>query len=121
MPSFSDRSKNNLNSCHPDLIELFLEVVKVYDCSVLVGHRNEVDQGIAFMAGNSKVDWPNSKHNTHPSLAVDIMPYPIDWEDLEGQHRFATTVYDIAMKNNIRVRWGGMFKNFYDSPHWQLI
>ena len=121
MPSFSERSLNNLNTCDPDLIKLFTEVIKVYDCSILCGHRNEEDQNKEYLEGNSKAEWPNSKHNSLPSQGVDVVPYPVDWEDLSRQHRFATTVYDIAMKLGIRVRWGGMFKSFYDSPHWQVI
>ena len=125
MPSFSQRSLDNLITCENDLIELFTEVIKVIDCTVLCGHRNEEEQDEAYPE-HSKVQWPNSKHNSTPSIAVDVVPYPINWEDLEGQHRFATTVYDIAMKMGIRVRWGGMFKtkdgwSFYDSPHWELI
>ena len=121
MPSFSDKSLAELNTCEQDLIDLFTDVVKVFDCSVLEGHRNKNKQHTAFINKKSKVDWPDSKHNSLPSQGVDVMPYPIDWKDTEKQHRFATTVYDIAMKKGIRVRWGGMFKNFYDSPHWQVI
>jgi len=125
MYEFSQRSLDELTTCHKDLIILFNEVIKQIDCTVLCGHRNEEDQNNAYPK-NSSVQWPNSKHNTKPSIAVDVVPYPIDWEDRARQHEFATIVYDTAMKLNIRIRWGGRFKKkngkiFYDSPHWELI
>ena len=33
--------------------------------------------------GRSKLSWLESKHNCEPSRAVDIAPYPIDWDDRE--------------------------------------
>ena len=121
MSTFSSRSLDHLSTCHPDLIALFTEVVKTYDCSVICGHRDEADQEAAFNKGNSKVHFPNSKHNGLPSDAADVMPYPIKWDDIAGQHDFATYVFNTAMKMGIRVQWGGQFKSFYDAPHWQII
>lgn len=131
MPTFSNRSKQNLSSCREPLIELFTEVIKVKDCSVLCGYRNKHDQELAFAQGNSKVHYPKSRHNQHPSFAVDVMAYPIKWDDRLGQHEFATYVYNKAMEMGISVRWGGQFKGhvnslghyvqFYDAPHWELI
>lgn len=121
MPKFSDRSKQHLLTCKDPLIELFTEVIKERDCSVLCGYRNKQDQDIAFAKGYSKVRFPNSKHNQNPSDAIDVMPYPIDWNDRLGQHEFAAYVYNKAMMMNIRVKWGGQFKTLYDAPHWELI
>lgn len=126
MPSFSKRSIENLATCKEPLIDLFLEVVKERDCSILCGHRNEADQEKAFNDKRSYVHFPNSRHNQHPSIAVDVMPYPINWDDRLGQHEFATYVFNTAMQMGIRVQWGGLFKTrngkiFYDAPHWQLI
>ena len=39
MPSFSTKSKANLYTAHVDLQRLFEEVVKGYDCTVIVGFR----------------------------------------------------------------------------------
>jgi len=47
--------------------------------------------------------------------------YPIDWENKEKQLEFATYVYMKAIQLGIKVKWGGNFRNFYDSPHWELI
>jgi len=119
MPSFSTSSETKLTSCHPDLVRLFREVIKERDCTVLEGHRSMERQKQLFRDGKSKT--LASKHLTQPSIAVDVMPYPIKWEDREGQLDFATFVYMKAIELGVKVKWGGNFRNFYDSPHWELI
>ena len=77
MPKFGRRSNLNLATCHPDLQRLFREVVKTYDCSVLWGHRNEYQQNEMYLAipPVTKVEYPNSKHNSLPSMAADVAPW----------------------------------------------
>jgi len=75
MPAFSKNSLNKLRTCDINLQVLFNEVVKDYDCTIVFGYRNEIEQNEAFNKGNSKVQYPMSKHNTVPSLAVDAAPY----------------------------------------------
>lgn len=120
MPKFSKRSQERLSTCHPDLQRLFNEVIKHYDCTVLDGHRSEKLQDFAFYSGKSKVKWPNSKHNSTPALAVDIVPYPVDWENINEFYQFAGFVKATAIKLNINVKWGGNFEGFFDGPHWEL-
>lgn len=119
MPSFSTSSKEKLNTCNRDLKRLFNEVIKYHDCTILEGRRSPERQKQLFNEGKTKTLVSN--HLPLPSDAADVMPYPIDWEDVARQHGFATEVYNIAMKMGIRVRWGGNFKNFYDAPHWEII
>lgn len=49
--------------------------IKVYNISLIEGHRDQETQDRYFAQGVSKVQWPNGKHNTFPSDAVDIWPY----------------------------------------------
>lgn len=129
MPSFSGRSRESLDSADPKLRQLFDEVVKTVDCSVLCGFRNEEDQGRAFAYGFSKVNWPDSKHNNYPSMAVDVVPFPLDWKDSRRFYFFAGYVKSVADRLGIHVRWGGDFNRdgnlhndpFIDVPHWELI
>ena len=78
MNRWSRRSLKNLSTCHEDLIFLFDNVLQEFDCSVICGHRNEEDQHKAFVTGFSKLDWPDGKHNSWPSDAVDASPYLSD-------------------------------------------
>lgn len=107
MPRFSTRSKSRLHTCHENLIGLFNKVVKHFDCTIIEGHRSEKKQNEAFNKGNSKIKFPNGKHNSSPSMAVDVAPYPIDWSDRDRFHYFAGYVLGIAQTMGLNIRWGG--------------
>ena len=129
MPRFGSRSRKNLATCDEDLQDLFNEVIKYVDCSVICGHRNKEDQNKAFKEKRTKVKFPNGRHNSNPSRAVDVVPYPIDWNDRERFHLFAGFVLGIAQSMEINIRWGGDWNknfevddnNFDDFPHFELI
>lgn len=121
MPSFSNISKARLISCDERLQIICMEAIAIMDFSILCGQRNEEDQNKAFENGNSKVQWPQSKHNRYPSQAVDIAPYPVDWEDTERFARLAGVMEAVAWKNGIKIKWGGDFKSIKDMPHFELI
>lgn len=114
MPSFSDTSKQKLATCHPDLITLFEQVVIQYDCTILCGIRGEKEQTEAFRSGFSKLPFPESKHNSSPSNAVDVSPYPIIWDDRERFYHFAGYVQGIANMLGINIRWGGDWDGDFD-------
>ena len=119
MPKYSETSQARLMTCHPDLRKIFNEVIKVMDVTILEGHRNQSKQKEVFDAGKSKAEWPYSKHNKLPSLAVDVAPYPIDWNDRERFFRLAGVVQGIASQMEIDVTWGGDW-SFFDGPHFEL-
>ena len=103
MPSFSNRSRQKLETCHRDLQQVFNVVVQYFDCTILEGHRNEDRQNMLFDMGQSKLRYPDGKHNSVPSLAVDVVPYPIDWEDRERFVLFAGFVMGIAQAQGIKL------------------
>jgi peptidoglycan LD-endopeptidase CwlK len=107
MPRFGSRSINRLKTCDQKLQELFYEVVKHFDCSILEGHRGEEGQNKAYTDGKSKVKYPNGKHNQNPSIAVDVAPYPIDWSDRDRFHYFGGFVLGVAKEMGMNIRWGG--------------
>ena len=128
MPRFGKRSKERLSTCHKDLQMVFNEVIRHVDCSVLEGHRGEDRQNSLYEEGKTKVRYPNGRHNASPSNAVDITPYPVDWEDRERQTLFAGFVLGIARQMGIKLRWGGdwdmdfqvMDNRFDDFPHFEI-
>ena len=107
MPRFGKRSIGRLQTCDQKLQELFYEVVKHFDCSIIEGHRGEERQNKAFADGKSKVKYPNGKHNKFPSVAVDVAPYPIDWSDRDRFHYFGGFVLGVAKEMGMNIRWGG--------------
>ena len=128
MPKFGKRSKERLATCDERLQKIFNEVIKYIDCSVLEGHRGEARQNKLCDEGKSKVRFPNGRHNANPSRAVDVTPYPVDWEDRERQTLFAGFVIGIATSMGINIRWGGDWNKdfkvqgnkFDDFPHFEL-
>lgn len=134
MPSFSKRSMDKLETCHGDLIALFVVVVQHRDCTILCGQRGEAEQTEYFRTGRSKVEFPNSKHNKTPSLAVDVAPYfkerpHIRWNDRNSFYHFAGFVLGVAEMMKIKIRYGGNWdgddelsdQTFFDLPHYELI
>lgn len=133
MFKFSERSKENLRECHPDLIRLFEEVIKVFDCAVIEGHRGEEEQNKAYYSGKSKLKYPQSKHNKIPSMAVDVVPWHkeaphIRWNDRESFVYMAGIVKGIAAQMGIKIRhgldWDGdndlKDQTFFDLPHFEI-
>ena len=89
MPRFGTRSRNALHSCDERLVKVFNEVIKTVDCAVLEGHRDKDKQNKYYKEGKTKLKYPLGRHNEVPSRAVDVVPYPIDWNDRERFHLFA--------------------------------
>jgi len=129
MPTFGQSSAERLKTCHHSLRTIFERVVQDFDCSIITGHRNKIEQNAKVAEGLSQVKWPNGRHNTWPSNAVDVQCYPIDWKDRERQTYFAGQVMATARSMGIRLRWGGDWdgdtevkdNNFDDLCHFELI
>ncbi|MEZ5691213.1 MAG: hypothetical protein R3D71_06075 [Rickettsiales bacterium] len=137
MPQFNDTSKKRRDTCHPHLIDLMNEAIKIMDFTIVCGHRGKLAQNTAFMTGRSKLKFPNSKHNKTPSLAIDIAPVKykpngamwIDWNDIQSFVDLSQVIFPIADKMGIHVRWGGDFNmdgrkttnDAWDKGHWELM
>ena len=61
MARFGRKSRTNLLTCDDRLQEVFNEVIKYVDCSVLEGHRSEERQDNLYDKGRSKVKYPNGR------------------------------------------------------------
>ena len=128
MPEFSQRSIDRLHTCDPRLVHLFEVVVSHFDCTVLEGHRDQATQEEMLRTGRSKLGWPDSLHNRTPSMAVDVAPYPIDWNDTERFRAFGGFVLGVASQLGYTIRWGGDWdrdwtftdQSFIDMPHYEL-
>lgn len=129
IPHFSATSLDRLNGCDTQLIEVFSEVIRHYDCTVICGHRDSEAQNTAYRNGHSQVRYPDSKHNRYPSLAIDVAPYPIDWLDLDRFRVFGGFVMGVAAAMGVGLRWGHDWdgdwdfkdQSFHDFPHFEII
>ncbi len=80
------------------------------DLSLISGHRGEAEQNALFHDRLSKLEYPHSKHNSYPSLAVDFRAYP--WPKKEPK-QWAALAYIaahailIGQEEGVNIRWGG--------------
>lgn len=124
MPVFSKRSLDNLATCHPDIQKILQDAIRTaspdLDFVVICGHRGKADQDAACAKGASKTPWPKSRHNSLPSEAADVIPYPVDWNDAARFRKLAAHVKATADRLGIQIEWGGDWRGFVDMPHYQL-
>lgn len=120
MPSFGRLSEQRLATLHPDLRRVLREAIRVYDFTILCGRRSESDQNEAYRTGASKLPYPKSRHNADPSEAVDVAPWPIDWNNRAEFFYLAGILMGTAFQLGVRLTWGGRWKSLVDLPHFEL-
>ena len=103
MAVFGKRSKAKMKGVDARLQNVFQEVVKEFDCSVIEGIRSQERQNELVAQGKSKTKF--GKHVQ--GKALDVAPYPIDWTDRDRFHYFGGYVKGIAEIMGVKVRWGG--------------
>lgn len=129
MPSFGNTSTSRLLACHPDIQEVLFEAIKYFDMTVLEGVRSLETQKQYVASGSSRT--LNSKHLRQSdgySHAVDVAPYPIDWDDKERFFYMAGLIMGIAESKGIKLTWGHDWDNdndfeehsLKDGPHFEL-
>lgn len=127
MPSFGERSEAVLATVDADIVRVMREVVKHFDCRAISGHRGEEEQERLFAEGKTKARYGQSPHNRNPSMAVDIVPYPVDWQDTDRMTYFAGFVVGTAKRMGVDLTWGGDWNRdthlsdnrFDDFPHFE--
>lgn len=112
------RSRERLQGVHPDLVAVVERAIEVsvVDFTVLEGVRSVARQRELFNKGASKT--MNSRHLT--GHAVDLAPWPIDWNDLGRFRTLAEAVKMASVELGVPVVWGGEWRSFYDGPHFEL-
>lgn len=127
MYSFSIRSWSKLNrpEVHPDIKRLMIEAIKdsPLDFTIIETVRTVEQQRKNIKNGVSKI--MNSRHipkcnKSGLCEAVDIAPYPIDWQDIERFRALAAHILKKAEELNIPITWGGNWKTLVDMPHYEL-
>lgn len=125
MSKFSQKSLDRLEGVDDRLRALAFKAVQVQDLTVLEGVRSMEKQKQLFRDGKSKT--LDSKHLS--GKAIDIAPYPIDWQDRERFYHLAGIIKGIAYELGIKIRWGGDWdsdndfkdQTFDDLVHFEVI
>lgn len=138
MPNFSKKSKYRLATCNQQIQDVFNEVIKHVDCTIVCGLRTTMEQKMLYaqgrtMPGNIVTNcdgiYERSNHQsaTGISNAVDAVPYPIDWNDRDRFIRFIGFVQGVASQMGIELVSGLDWDNDYvlddqsftDLPHFE--
>ena len=132
---WSPLSIQRLNTCHPILGILSDKALAAspFDLAILSGYRDKVEQDRLFAEKKTKLKFPDSKHNHLFSLAVDVVPYPVNWTDDQTRFYFMAGlffgVFETIPNDEFDLRWGGDWnrngdfkdQSFLDLPHFELI
>ena len=134
---FGKTSSARLKDAHPDLRKICHRALRSYDLTILETHRTDAKQKEYYDKGLSKLDGitHKSKHQTMPSMAVDIAPYPIDWNNTDRFYYLAGLMMGAAKELfeageiTHKLRWGRDWdrdtdfddNRFNDYPHFELI
>lgn len=154
MFTLSERSRSRLKGVHPDLVKVVEVALSMspQDFSVLEGVRSParqkelygqgrtarhlkemgIDPSLAQPSAN-KVTWTlKSNHFAGADgfgRAVDLVPYPLDWNDTTKFDQIAHAMLAAAERLGVRIRWGADWdmdgnpreRGESDSPHFELV
>jgi len=147
MNKFGYLSRKLLETCHEDIIEIMNLAISRsnVDFGISEGYRSLERQRVLYEQGRSKVDGDvfKGKHNSTPSMAVDIFVYH---QDVSLRRKMCydrvhlsyvagivlscsrELLFNGGISNNIR--WGGNWdgdgvigldQSFDDFPHFEII
>jgi peptidoglycan L-alanyl-D-glutamate endopeptidase CwlK len=133
MAKFGKRSKEYLRRVDHRLRAIMTMAIEIVDFTIISGYRGQEEQDDLVRRGLSKKEYPFSKHNQDPSLAVDVAPYfaewpHIRWEDDESFIFLAGVIRACAYRLQYKIRWGGDWdsdgdqhdQTFMDLGHFEL-
>ena len=124
MPKFGKRSLANLKGVNTKLVNVLNQTIKHFDFTVIEGVRSLETQKEYVDKGVSKT--MSSKHLL--GRAVDIAPYPIDYDDEERFVYLGGFILGVASQLGVKLRWGLDWNNdtytrdtkFRDLGHFEI-
>jgi len=119
--SLGERSKINLKGVDIRLVRIVEQAIKetAIDFSVTEGLRTPERQQQLVNDGFSQT--MKSKHLTgHAVDLVALIDGKVSW-DKQHYPEIARAMKKAADEQQVKIRWGGDFKSFFDGPHFELI
>lgn len=144
MAKLSKASIERISQCDVRLQRVFNKVIQEFDFTVTCGHRTQGEQLQLFKQGRTLTngEWiktgktvtnidgykKKGKHNYFPSLAIDVVPYPVDWNDLDRFKELHKVVMRVASEEGVELVWGADWDSdgdiaehsLQDYPHYEL-
>jgi peptidoglycan L-alanyl-D-glutamate endopeptidase CwlK len=139
MYQLGNKSKDKLKGVHPTLVRVIERAIELssQDFMVLEGLRTPERQAELYAQGRTKpgqvVTWTlKSRHFVQADgwgHAVDIAPYPLDWNDIKKFEAIADAMFQASKELGTPIRWGADWdqdgrpreKGETDSPHFELV
>lgn len=119
-----------VDECLVKVVMRAIEISEV-DFTILEGLRSLERQRELYAQGRTTpgkiVTWTmNSRHVE--GKAVDLVPSPVDWNDLEKFNKIKDAMFQAAREIDVNLRWGADWdgdgkyreKGEYDSPHFEV-
>lgn len=137
--TLSKASLDKLQGVHPKLVDVVKRAIELteQDFKVLEGVRTPERQKELYAQGRTKpgpkVTWTlTSNHFINPKTgyghAVDLVPYPVDWETLSKFDAIQKAMFAAAKELGVTIRWGADWdrdgkpreRGESDSPHFEI-
>jgi peptidoglycan L-alanyl-D-glutamate endopeptidase CwlK len=130
----SERSLKNLEGVNPLLVAVVERAIQIttQDFIVIEGLRTQARQDALWAQGRTKpgpiVTWTKDASSHGTGRAVDICPYPVDWNDLKKFDAISRAMFQAADELGVTLRWGADWdmdgkpreRGESDSPHFEL-
>lgn len=119
--ALSKKSREKLEGVDIRLVHLVEQAIKetTIDFAVTEGLRTPERQQQLVNDGYSQT--MKSKHLTgHAVDLVAVVDGKVSW-DKQHYPAIAQAMKKAAADQNVKIRWGGDFKSFFDGPHFELI
>jgi peptidoglycan L-alanyl-D-glutamate endopeptidase CwlK len=119
--ALGQRSRERLKGVDDRLIKVVERAIEIteVDFTVLEGLRTPERQKQLVNEGFSQT--LKSKHLTGHAVDLGALVNGVVSWDKEPYYKIEKAMKQAANELNIKVRWGGDFKSFFDAPHWELI
>ena len=117
---FSARSLKNLTGVHPELVRVAARALQLttVDFVVTEGRRTLDRQKLLVSQGASKT--LNSRHLTGHAIDVAALLNGTVTYNVESMTAVARAFKQAASELGVPIVWGGDWKSFKDTPHFEL-
>ena len=127
--SLSQRSENNMQGVNPLLIQLARRAIKLtkidFGIPTTGGKRDaETQHGLYLTVNNEKgPDGYEIVGKHQKGEALDYYGYVEGKASWKKEHlsQIAAAFLQAAIDMNIKIHWGGLFSNWTDMPHVELV
>jgi len=123
--TFGNTSLKRMQGVHPIWIQRAKRVLSygIIDATVppLGGLRTTHEQrGLVEKGASQTLNSLHRVQDTGYGHALDLVPYPVDWNNIERFNMLATLMFRAAQEDDYPCEWGGHWKSFKDYPHFQF-